>query len=304
MIRRWTAVATAALVALAVVPAGPASAASGRCAPGTGVTVVVDYGPLGGGVVIGCDPDGAGKPAPQVISAAGFTLDYVQSQQGFVCRVDGQPASEDCQDTPPGNAYWGLFWSDADPASWVYSSEGVGSLDLPAGSSIGWRFQDGGSRENPSQPPTAAKPSPSPEPKPEPSKTPSPKPAEPSKTASPTPTVTPSQAAPSSADESAAAPGSATTPEGRDEKRGSGPDADKAEPPKDREGKSKDESAPARAKPESAEPSESPGVVALQPAADEPLAEEESSSGLTLAAGAAVLLLGAAAGVIAWRRRA
>ena len=294
--------ATAALVALAVIPAGPASAASGRCAPGTGVTVVVDYGPLGGGVVIGCDPDGAGKPAPQVISAAGFTLDYVQSQQGFVCRVDGQPASEDCQDTPPGNAYWGLFWSDADPASWVYSSEGVGSLDLPAGSSIGWRFQDGGSRESPSQPPTAAKPSPSPEPKP--SKTPSPKPTEPSKTASPAPTVTPSQAAPSSADESAAAPGSATTPEGRQEKRGSGPETDKAEPPKEREGKGKDERAPARVRPESAEPSESPGVVALQPTSDEPLAEEESSSGLTLAAGAAVLLLGAAAGVIAWRRRA
>ena len=43
-------------VALPVTAPAPAYAAGSRCAPGTGVTVVVDYGALGGGIQLGCDP--------------------------------------------------------------------------------------------------------------------------------------------------------------------------------------------------------------------------------------------------------
>ena len=67
---------------------------AGRCAAGTGVTVVVDYGPLGGGTQIGCDPTGAGKAASQVVPAAGFPLTYVNGE-GFVCRIDGKPDDSD-----------------------------------------------------------------------------------------------------------------------------------------------------------------------------------------------------------------
>ncbi len=321
------AAATATLVALAAVPlapAGPAAAASGRCAPGTGVTVVLDYGPIGGGVVIGCDPDGAGRPAAQVVEAAGFDLDYVSSQPGFVCRVEGRPSQdegEDCGDTPPGNAYWGLFWSDADPASWVYSSEGVGSLDVPEGGSIGWRFQDGGDRENPSAPPNPEKKTPSPQP----TKNPSPQPSKPPKAADPTPTPTPSASAPPGTEGSSPAPeaapggqkerrpGTAGSRDGDQGGKGTGSDkgkgdkskADKGENGKNgkngKDGKGRNAEKDAEAGLE--EDVDTTTDAAIEPASDEPLTDDGSSTVLTLVAGGAVLLLVGAAGVIAWRRR-
>ena len=48
-----------------------------------------------------------------------------------------------------GHAYWGLFWSDGRSGTWTYASVGVGSLRVPAGGFIGWRFQDGGARSAP-----------------------------------------------------------------------------------------------------------------------------------------------------------
>jgi hypothetical protein len=136
--------------------AAPAAASSGRCDEGTGVTVVVDPGPLGGGVMTGCAPDGAGDTGSAVVTAAGFPLTFV-SGQPFVCRIDGLPTAddEDCAGTPPADAYWGLFWSDGDPASWTYSSVGITGLEVPEGGSIGWRWQDGGARDEPGAAPNA-----------------------------------------------------------------------------------------------------------------------------------------------------
>lgn len=318
MTPRWSRVlAGAALLAVAaapVAPSGPAAAASGRCAPGTGVTVVVDYGPLGGGVVTGCDPDGAGKSAAEVVTAAGFSLSYISSQPGFVCRIDGRPgeADEDCGDTPPPDAYWGLFWSDADPETWVYSSEGVGSLDVPEGGSIGWRFQDGGDREDPSAPPNPDAKSPSPQP----TKPPSPQPQGPSDAASPTPSPTPSASVPPGAGGPSSTPGAKADPDRDDPGPGAGPgdgagdgggDGKADEPRKKPENKAGDDNGKNSKREddeeEAAEPSPSPTVAALSPASGEPVSDEGSSMGLTLVAGAAVLLLATSAGVIAWRRR-
>jgi len=298
------AAAGAALLALATVPSGTATASQGRCAAGTGVTVVVDYGPMGG-VVIGCDPDGAGKSAAEVVTDAGFSLEYVSSQPGFVCRVNGHPgkADEDCADTPPSDAYWGLFWSDADPETWAYSSEGAGSLDVPEGGSIGWRFQDGGDREVPSAPPTSKAKSPSPHP------STSPQPAGPSDAASPTPTPTPSASVPPGGGGSTTSPGEKadrSRPDGREgaadqpstEPKDKGDKGDQGG--KDKKGKHPDE----KARPDqAAAPSPSVSTAALSPASSEPLTDDDSSTGLTLVAGGAVLLLAGAAGVIAWRRR-
>jgi MYXO-CTERM domain-containing protein len=139
--------------------ATPAHATAGRCPEGTGVTVVVDRGSLGGGTQVGCAPDGAGVPGAQVVTAAGFPLTFV-SGQPFVCRISGVPAAgaEDCSGTPPADAYWGLFWSDGDPASWTYASIGITGLDVPEGGSIGWRWQDGGARDLPGTAPNAQPP--------------------------------------------------------------------------------------------------------------------------------------------------
>ena len=156
---RLVGVATSVLLLLAVslVGAGPAEAASGRCAAGTGVTVVVDYGSLGGGVAVGCDSDGGGKPASSVVPDAGFPLSWVQEDPGFVCSVAGKPdPSTSCTRTPPSNAYWGLFWSDGDPATWSYASEGARSLDVPEGGSIGWRFQSSSTQGDPGSRPDRA----------------------------------------------------------------------------------------------------------------------------------------------------
>ena len=87
---RWAAkLVVAAVVAAAAstaLPASPASAAG--CRTADGVTVVVDFHELGGGVQTACVADGGGDTASRLFSAAGFTLSYVQRQPGFVCRIE------------------------------------------------------------------------------------------------------------------------------------------------------------------------------------------------------------------------
>ncbi len=202
-------------------PAAPASAAT--CPTSSGVSVVVDFGALGGGVQTVCDTGGSGKDAAAMLASAGYALDYVQRFPGFICRIDGVPAEDPCVNTPPADAYWGLFWSDGKSGDWVYSSIAAGGLRVPAGGYVGLAWQQSVARRVPGVPATvrsspkptptptkkptkkpsptsAATPTPSasPTPTPAPSATPSRKPAKkPSK--KPSPTATPSSAAPSSA---------------------------------------------------------------------------------------------------------
>ncbi len=169
--------AAAALVAAAgatAVQAPPAAAAA--CSGGTGVTVVVDFHQLGGGVVQKCDASGAGKTAKSLFDDAGFALAYVQRQPGFVCRVDNKPGSdaEACVNTPPQDAYWGLFWADGTSASWKYSTLGVSGLTLQDGQSVAFSWQGSAGTTPPGvKPPATATPSPSPSPKPSSSPRPS-----------------------------------------------------------------------------------------------------------------------------------
>lgn len=137
------------LVALLVVlVAGPGfvlgsapAAGAATCTTSGGVSVVVDYRELGGSIVTGCAPDGGGKSAAAIFDAAGVALTYATRQPGFVCRVNGAPASDPCVNASPANAYWGLWWADGSQPSWTYSSYGVGSLTVPAGGSVGWSWQ-------------------------------------------------------------------------------------------------------------------------------------------------------------------
>jgi len=136
------AAATALTVTVAVpvgAAPGPAAAAGGFCTS-TGVNVVVDFKELGGGLQKGCDPRGADRPASDVVPAAGSPLAYVQRQPGFVCRVAGEPANDPCVNTPPPDAYWGLWWSDGTSGRWTYASQGVGSLKVPSGGSVAFSW--------------------------------------------------------------------------------------------------------------------------------------------------------------------
>jgi len=160
-------VAALALVASGLVLQSQIPAAAAGCSGSTGVTVVVDYHQLGGGVQQACDADGGGKAASTVFPDSGFPLTYVQRQPGFVCRVAGAPASDPCVNTPPASAYWSLWWSDGTSGTWTYASTGVGSLKVPDGGYVAfsWQGQDGKAAPGVAPTPRAAAPSsPSPSP--------------------------------------------------------------------------------------------------------------------------------------------
>src|SRR4051794_12248217 len=152
------------LVVLAVAGAGlvpvPATAA-GYCT-GSGVNVVVDFGALGGGIQKGCDGSG-NHNAAHAFTNTGHPLTYASSQPGFVCRVDGVPQSDPCVTTSPSNAYWGLYWSDG-TSGWKYASTSAGSLTVPAGGTVAFSWQNGGTADPPGTAPasrsTAASPTP------------------------------------------------------------------------------------------------------------------------------------------------
>jgi hypothetical protein len=200
--------AAAVLVTAAVgIPVGlPAPSQAATCEPGAGVSVVVDFNSLGGGSPASCDPSGGGKSASALFAGAGFTLTYAQRQPGYVCRVNGVPASDPCVNTSPASAYWGLWWSDGTSGSWKYSALGVTSLTIPKGGSVAfaWDDVDGSVKPGVAPPKQAAAPSaspaasptvkPTPTPTPQPTRSPSPTP-EPPPEPTPTPSVAETQAA-------------------------------------------------------------------------------------------------------------
>lgn len=159
---------TAAVTALVTAAVGlpgvlltPADAAA--CGGATGVTVVVEPNGLGGGTSLDCVADGGGDTAASLYPAAGHPLTYAQRQPGYVCRVDGAPASDPCVNTSPASAYWGLWWTDGRSGSWNYSTLGVGSLRIPDGGAVAfvWDQQDGDVRPASAAPVRTATASPS-----------------------------------------------------------------------------------------------------------------------------------------------
>jgi hypothetical protein len=149
----------------------PAAAHAATCSTSHGVTVVVDFHQLGGGVQAACDPEGAGRTGAQQMSDVGHHLTYVQRQPGFVCRVDGSPADDPCVNTPPDNAYWSLWWSDGKSGTWSYAAQGIGALQVPDGGYVALSWQGGDGKAAPRVTPRAL-PAPAPSPTHKPSRHP------------------------------------------------------------------------------------------------------------------------------------
>lgn len=149
------AVVTLVVATAGGVLAGAAPAAAAACGSADGVTVVVDPHQLGGGLQSVCDSDGGGTKATTLFTNNGFALTYVQRQPGFVCRINGAPASDPCVNTPPADAYWGLFWSDGKSGKWSYSSTGAASLKVPDGGYVAFSWQSGKGRALPGLTPKA-----------------------------------------------------------------------------------------------------------------------------------------------------
>jgi hypothetical protein len=177
-----------AVAALVVAPVGfgvPAPAQASACSTARGVSVVVDFHQLGGGVQTFCDAGGAGKTADAQLRDAGYELTYVQRQPGFICRIDTKPADDPCVNTPPSDAYWSLWWSDGKSGEWSYSSAGASSLKVPEGGYVGMSWQGGDAKAEPGLSPTPHAPRASSS-------------ASPHRTTSPHPSTAPGQASSSS----------------------------------------------------------------------------------------------------------
>lgn len=134
--------ASAATLAL---PVAPVQAA--YCSGGAGVSVLVDYGVLGGGTVTGC---GGGSIADRVFASAGFALVDSNQQRGFVCQVNEKPvAGKPCTGA---SAYWGFFVSD-DGKPWAYASLGVHQQAVDQGDSVALVWQSSASQRKPESAP-------------------------------------------------------------------------------------------------------------------------------------------------------
>ena len=136
-------VATAAAVSSSNAPVGaaPSAGTDGACPDTSGVTVIVDFRGLDGGTVVRCAP-GAPASGLDALREAGFDVRGVARFPGFVCRIDGAPASSTCLDTPPPDAYWS-YWTAPRGGSWTYSDTGAASRAPAPGSVEGWSFSDG-----------------------------------------------------------------------------------------------------------------------------------------------------------------
>ncbi|MGI5502554.1 hypothetical protein [Lentzea sp. CA-135723] len=196
-------------LALALVAAfAPVPAHAAGC---DGVTVVVDYRGLGGGVQQGCAP---GSPSSGIaaLTAAGFGYTYAQRQQGFVCRINGKPGtdSDKCVNTPPATAYWS-YWHAPAGGSWTYSNQGAATYVPARGTVQGWAF---GAGEQPGiAPPAAPAPPPPPPPVQQPPAQQPPAQQPPAVTTTTAPSTTTSATAPPSsvASSSAAVTGESST---------------------------------------------------------------------------------------------
>nr|MDQ2709816.1 hypothetical protein [Actinomycetota bacterium] len=137
------AVAALAIAAAGVVGASgvPAAADPGACTPTSGVVVVVDFRPFGGGIERGCDP--TPTTGFEAMHTAGFpTVGTLHDGPAFICRIKGMPtaSADPCIVTPPARRYWSYWHSDPGQSGWSYGTLGAASSRPQAGSVDAWVY--------------------------------------------------------------------------------------------------------------------------------------------------------------------
>lgn len=156
--------ATAALLLAGCAPARPISAESeylirGEC---NGIEVVVNFGILGKRQAT-CVEASERMNAKELLKEAGFSTQGTDAYgDQIVCRVNELPSAteafevpgeepyiESCKNMPPAFAYWALWVRSSAEAKWEYATEGVGTLELQPGESIGLAFSTGGATPTP-----------------------------------------------------------------------------------------------------------------------------------------------------------
>ena len=138
LLRLVCALALAAMTTLSLT--GAADASGSLCSTKGGVDVVVDYGTLGGGVAEGCAVHGAAT-GDKVFADAGYPLQYVPDQPGFVCAVAHRPAQ--CTMPGSGDPWWGLFTSDGRSGKWKMAPVAVTKVQVPANGAVAMVWESG-----------------------------------------------------------------------------------------------------------------------------------------------------------------
>lgn len=125
----------------------------GYCKDSTGVTVVIDFGKLGGETLVRCNRQPARGTGLDALKGAGFQIAGVQRWgESFICRIENRPSAveklaikgdsgyqEKCIDTPPAAGYWS-YWHAGNNCEWSYSQWGVKNRDFVPGGFEGWTF--------------------------------------------------------------------------------------------------------------------------------------------------------------------
>jgi hypothetical protein len=129
-----------------------------------GVVVEVNFGILDGENSYECvEFDADSMPAAQVVKDAGYLVEgTAEYGDQIVCRINGMPSEvapialpdnpeyvETCQSMPPADAYWALWQKTSAEGKWDYAQEGLGSLIVNKGDSLGLVFTTGGSTPEP-----------------------------------------------------------------------------------------------------------------------------------------------------------
>jgi hypothetical protein len=143
------------------------TSADGYSADGScdGVVVEVNFGELGEQIKSCVAINGTTEVAKDILGQAGVNVEGTKAYgDAVVCRVNGIPSAsepllvegeephrETCDEFPPAFAYWALWVKDSDDAPWDYAMEGVSSLQLAKGQSIGLALTLGGNVVTPSE---------------------------------------------------------------------------------------------------------------------------------------------------------
>lgn len=149
-------VAAATLLALPanaapLTPAAPARMATnpdGSCSGPDGVTVVIDFQDLGGGIEVRCAADRP-RSGFEALTQAGVAYETTVRFPGMLCRIAGKPADAGCYHAPPTNAYWS-YWTATPGGRWSYADLGAGNRAPAPGTIEGWSFsKDRASNDKP-----------------------------------------------------------------------------------------------------------------------------------------------------------
>ena len=154
-----------ALAAAGLLVAAPSAQAAACTSTSSGVTVVVTF--PNRSTSVRCAP-GDPSSGAAALQGAGFSYEQVQTKPGFICRIDGAPASDPCVRVPPTSAYWSS-WYAKPGGGWTYSSVGAYGRDPAPGSVEGWSF--GAGAPPAIAPPAVNTPAPPPPPPPPPPST-------------------------------------------------------------------------------------------------------------------------------------